>query len=670
MTRLITSKTTSVKKIAASGAKNTSTSVPFNTGSFPESESTYELNYTLGTVNTDASNTYTGGLTFDGVFTLGEVIWENLDLTGWFEGEKITSSEATPAFHYNAGGSNSGPIKSGNSGTFNTDTDAGVNTTTNPSSYQNWYDYVNNVFGNNPTYPTQQVDDTFNLKRSPGEEYLYSTVTDSNGTTFDSRNLTNNDSLNNTNIYKAFQNVGPQHSNVFWNTNTFLATNRTSYISSVTRYYRWLARVFYVENNNGTFQILSTGDYGTTVSWDISNIRVNPSGMAYNISTGVTESGSLPLSQGNGQQTIKIRAWGRSPVVTGKTITTSGNTGGAYWVRYYQQYIASGVALDSLGAVDTSSTYDSTRGYYPVGASVFKDQSATVTWLKQPPSGHEYNLVVNASVPAGVTVSNKTANFQHVVNFDFNQDTFHSPMEVSSFFTSIPWQWFRNITVNLDVEGSIKTAAIHRAGDNTGADYKKCLVIGVPQAGSLYDAAGTGSYIFNLDLTANAAEINNASFVHAGGAEEQDPMFAITVVDKLMLVSDDVFFVNPANSQGRFSQWTLNITGGLQKLKGRKIKYGLFTRCVTFLNTGKGADEVYIVGSQDNNDSTAVASNLNAALANELALGRVSRPSATQVYLNDALLVRDNDYTFNTSTKALVITGAEVQLGDVVEIIY
>jgi hypothetical protein len=63
-------------------------------------------------------------------------------------------------------------------------------------------------------------------------------------------------------------------------------------------------------------------------------------------------------------------------------------------------------------------------------------------------------------------------------------------------------------------------------------------------------------------------------------------------------------------------------------------------------------------------------SNLNSALANELAAGRVSRPSATQVYLNDALLVRDNDYTFNTSTKALVITAAQVQLGDVVEIIY
>jgi len=91
---------------------------------------------------------------------------------------------------------------------------------------------------------------------------------------------------------------------------------------------------------------------------------------------------------------------------------------------------------------------------------------------------------------------------------------------------------------------------------------------------------------------------------------------------------------------------------------------------VTFLNTGKGADEVYIVGSQDNNDSTAVVSNLNAAMANELALARVSRPSATQVYINDTLLVRDNDYTFNTSTKALVITGAEVQLGDVIEIIY
>lgn len=666
MTRLITSKTSTVKKIAASGVKNTSSTIPFNTGSFPESESTYELNYTLGTVNTDASNTYTGGLTFDGVFTLGEVIWENLDLNGWFEGEKITSSEATPTFHYNAGGSNSGPIKNGTSGTFNTDSDAGVNTTTNPSSYQNWYDYVNNVFGNNPSYPTQQVDDTFNLKRSPGEEYLYSTVTDYNGTTYDSRNLTNNDSLNNTLIYKAFQNIGPQHSSVVWNTNTFLATNRTSYIASVTRYYRWLARVFYVENNYGTFQILSTGDYGTTVSWDISNIRVNPSGMAYNIITGETESGSLPLSQGNGQQNIKIRAWGRSPVVTGKTITTGGNTGGAYWVRYYQQYIASGVALDYLSAVDTASTYDSTRGYYSLGISVFKDQSATVTWLKQPPSGYEYNLVVNASVPAGVTVSNKTANFQHVVNFDFNQDTFHSPMEVSSLYTSIPWQWFRNITVNLDVEGSIKTAAIHRSGDNTGADYKKCLVIGVPVAGEL---TGAYAYTFNLDLTGTDAEINNASFVHAGGAEEQDPMFAVEVHDKVFNAGDSIF-VNPLNSDGRSTTWTLNITGGLAKLKGRKIKYGRYTRCVTFLNTGKSADEVYIVGYYDTNDSTAVVSNLNSALATELAAGRVSRPSATQVYLNDALLVRDNDYTFNTSTKALVITAAQVQLGDVVEIIY
>lgn len=667
MTRLITSKTTSVKKIAASGSKNTSKSVPFNTGSFPESESTYELNYTLGTVNTDASNTFTGGLTFDGVFTLGEVIWENLDLTGWFEGEKITSSEATPVFHYHAGGSNSGPIKSGTSGTFNSDTDAGVNTTTNPSSFQNWSDHINNTGGTNPT---QQVQDTFNLVRSPGEELLYYTVTTQSGDTYDSRNLTNNDSLNNTDIYKAFQNVSANHNNVFWNTNTFAATNRTAYIASVTRYYRWLARVFYVENNYGTFQILSTGDYGTTVSWDISNIRVNPSGLAYNVSTGVAETGSLPLSQGAGQQTIKIRAWGRSPVVTGKTITTSGNTGGAYWVRYYQQYTANGVALDYLSAVDTASTYDSDRGYYPLGASVFKDQSATLTWLKQPPSGHEYNLVVNASVPAGVIVSNKTANFQHLVNFDFNQSTFHSPMEVSSIYTSIPWQWFRNITVNLDVEGSIKTAAIHRAGDNTGADYKKCLVIGVPQAGSLYDAAGTGSYTFNLDLTAAAAEINNESFVHAGGPEEQDVMFAIEIADKLMLVTDDEFLVDPTNSQGRFSQWTLNITGGLQKLKGRKIKYGRYTRCVTFLDTGKGADEVYIVGYYDTNDSTAVVSNLNAALANELALARVSRPSATQVYINDNLLVRDNDYTFNTSTKALVITGAQVQLGDVVEIIY
>jgi hypothetical protein len=47
MTRLITSKTSTVKKIAASGVKNTSSTIPFNTGSFPESESTYELNYTL-----------------------------------------------------------------------------------------------------------------------------------------------------------------------------------------------------------------------------------------------------------------------------------------------------------------------------------------------------------------------------------------------------------------------------------------------------------------------------------------------------------------------------------------------------------------------------------------------------------------------------------------------
>jgi hypothetical protein len=28
------------------------------------------------------------------------------------------------------------------------------------------------------------------------------------------------------------------------------------------------------------------------------------------------------------------------------------------------------------------------------------------------------------------------------------------------------------------------------------------------------------------------------------------------------------------------------------------------------------------------------------------------------------------DFTFNNSTKALVITGAEIQLGDVIEIIY
>jgi hypothetical protein len=670
MTRLITSKTSTVKKIAASGVKNTSTTIPFNTGSFPESESTYELNYTLGTVNTDASNTYTGGLTFDGVFTLGEVIWENLDLNGWFQGEKIISSEALPTVHYYGGGSNSGPTKSGTSGTFNTDTDTGVNTTTNPSSYQNWYDYVNNVFGNNPTYPAQEVADTYNLVRSPGEELLYYTVTTQDSNTYDSRNLTNNDSLNNTNIYKAFQNVSPQHSSVFWNTNTFLATNRTVYITSVTRYYRWLARIFYVENNYGIFQVQSTGDYGTTVSWDLSNIRINPSGLAYNISTGETESGSFPLSQGAGQQNIKIRAWGRSPVVTGKTITSSGNTGGAYWVRYRQQYSSGGYNIDYISAIDTANPYDSGRNYYSLGMSVFKDQSGTITWLKQPPSSYEYNLIVNATVPAGVTVSNTTANFQHLVNFDFNQDTFYSPMEVSSLYTSIPWQWFRNITVNLDVEGSIKTAAIHRAGDDTAADYKKCLVIGVPQAGSLYDAAGAGSFTFNLDLTAAAAEINNASFAHTGGAEEQDVMFAIEVADKLMLVSDDVFFVSPTNSQGRYSQWTLNITGGLQKLKGRKIKYGRYTRCVTFLDTGKGADEVYIVGYYDTNDSTAVINNLNAALANELTLARVTRTTANQVYLNDTLLVKDVNYTFNNSTKALVITGADIQLGDVIEIIY
>lgn len=668
MTRLITSKTSTVKKIAASGAKSTSTTIPFSTGSFPESESTYELDFTLGTVNTDASNTYTGGLTFDGVFTLGEVMWENLSLNGWFQGEKIISSEAHPDVHYYGGGSNSGPKIFATSGTFNTDTNAGVNTTTNPSSYQNWYDHVNNIFPN--SNPTQLVQDTFSLVRSPGEELLYYTVTTQSGSTYDSRNLTNNDSLNNTDIYKAFQNVSPNHNYVFWNTNTFSATNRTVYITSVTRYYRWIAKIFYVENNNGMFQVQSTGDYGTTVSWDLSNIKINPSGLAYNVITGVTESGSSPLSQGEGQQNIKIRAWGRSPVITDKTITSSGNTGGAYWVRYRQQYSSGGYNIDYISAVDTSSLYDSDRNYYSLGMTVFKDQSGTVTWLKQPPSGYEYNLIVNTTVPAGVTVSNTTANFQHLINFDFNQSTFHSPMEVSSFFTSIPWQWFRNITVNLDVEGSIKTAAMHRIGDNTAADYKKCLVIGVPQAGSLYDAAGAGSFTFNLDVSAASAEINNAGFAHAGGAEEQDIMFAIEVVDKLMLVSDDVFFVNPNNSQGRFSQWTLNITGGLQKLKGRKIKYGRYTRCVTFLDTGKGADEVYIVGYHDTNDSTAVINNLNAALANELALARVTRTTANQVYLNDTLLVRDVDYTFNTGTKALVITGAEVQLGDVIEIIY
>ena len=460
---------------------------------------------------------------------------------------------------------------------------------------------------------------------------------------------------------KTFNNVHADPARAVWNRVGSDTGARHLYVESLQRNWRYTSRVFYVNTGIGFFRCVSLASHGTAVNWDVSGIRVNQNGFAYNTSTGSTETGSTPLTVGTGNNQILVQAWTRNPIVTTRTVYDAGLAGSAYFKEansYWNRAMVGTVAPDSMTDLTEYTGLPSTA--YSVGdISANKESQAVIKYLKQPPSGSEYNLVANINVPAGIVVSNDDDTAHYCLTTDFNHFSYYFSNEVQSS-VNIPWGWFKDITVNAVVDGSIITAKTHREGRATGVNYAQALVIGVPDYGGS-SAQGTKTFNFNLDLT--NGDIDNTTF----GSQDQESMFAILVYD----ANDSGNYIGnligglPQAGElfnGRRATWTLNITGGLAKLLGRKIKYQPNTTSVAFLNTGKPADETYIVGYD-------ITSDLNDALAEELSSSRTTRTNLTAVYLNDAILVDSTDYTFDTATKQLVIS-ASVNRGDVVEIIH
>lgn len=631
MARLVTSSSSTISQptaVSSSGTKTTSTVVPYNSGSFPESGSTYNMTLTLGNTMYPESNQ-------NGTFKLSESIIRNDLLTGWHEGEVITSSETgTPI---------DGPVYYGSSGSFNSDFSEG--TISNPIDSGDWYNkVVNNIGGS--------VYRFVSLSRplgSEGASFLYVSLPD--GTRSDQPPAFGSPAYDSWN--RVFKNSTANWEAAFWNVIQNDAGNRHAYVATLQRHWRFTNRVFYVRTDHGFFKCRSIADYGTTVNYDLSGIRVDQNGFAYDTDNGRTETSSVPLTVGQ----IQVWAWTRDPIVTTRTVYPAAMASSALATEansYWNRVMTGSSAPDSMENLIEYTGLPSTA-YRVDLTTANKENRAVIKYLKQPPSGYEYNLTANINVPSGIVVSNNDDTYPSCMAIDFDHYSYYLSVEIQGA-VNIPWGWFKDITVNADIDGSIITAKIHREGISTGSTYRQALIIGVPYYGAA-SAQGSKTFTFNLDLT--NGEIDNTTF----GGRNQNEMFAILISDTNLVSYELGGIANPPDlHNGRRANWTLNITGGLGKLKGRKIKYQDTTKSVTFLNTGKNANETYIVGSIINVD-------LNDALAEELSSGRTTRTNLTAVYINDTLLADGSDYTFDINTKELLIT-ASVDVGDVVEVIH
>ena len=630
MARLVTSSSSTISQptaVSSSGTKTTSTVVPYNSGSFPESGSTYNMTLTLGNTMYPESNQ-------NGTFKLSESIIRNDLLTGWHEGEVITSSETgTPI---------DGPVYYGSSGSFNSDFSEGL--ISNPIDYDTWFQKIYNDVGSS-VYRNVSLSRPSN---SQGASFLYVSIGDSRSDQPPSFGSAGYDTWN-----RLFKNSTADWSQAFWNVIQNDSGNREAYVSTLQRHWRFTSRVFYVKASNGFFRCTSTANYGTTVNYDLSGIRINQNGFAYNTDNGTTETGSVPLTVGQ----LRVQAWTRDPIVTTRTVYPAAMAVSALATEansYWNRAMVGSSAPDVMTNLSEYTGLPSTA-YIVENITATRENRAVIKYLKQPPSGYEYNLTANINVPSGIVVSNNDDTYTSCMTTDFNHYSYYLSEEAQNP-VNIPWGWFKDITVNADIDGSIITAKIHREGISTGSTYQQALIIGVPYYGAA-SAQGSKTFTFNLDLT--NGEIDNTTF----GGRNQNEMFAIFVSDTNLVSYEFGGIANPPDfHNGRRANWTLNITGGLGKLKGRKIKYQDTTKSVTFLNTGKNANETYIVGSIINVD-------LNDALAEELSSGRTTRTNLTAVYINDTLLADGSDYTFDINTKELLIT-ASVDVGDVVEVIH
>ena len=635
MARLVTSSTGTVSQptaVSSSGTKTTSTVIPYNSGSFPQSGSTYNMTLTLGNVQYPLGNE-------KGTFKLSESILRNDLLPGWHEGEVITSSET--------GSPTDGPVyTSAISGTFNTDfSEGGIS---NPVDQSTWYDKVVNSIGGS-------VYRNVSLGAKPaGASLLYVST---GGYRTDQPPSFGTPAYDN--WYRVFKNSTADSDEVFWNVILNDAGNRHAYVGSLQRHWRYTNRIFYVTTAYGFFRCTATADYGTTVNWDLTNIRVDQNGFAYNSANNQRETGSAPLTLGTGNDLIRVQAWTRNPIVTTRTIFPAFSTGSALQYEadsYWNRVLVGDPTGDGMQDLSSYSGLPSTA--YRVGwATATKENRAVIKYLKQPPAGYEYNIVANINVPSGIIVSNNDDTYNSCMTIDFNHYAYYFDGEEIASPVNIPWAWFKDITVNADIDGSVITAKIHRDGLSTGVTYRQAFVIGVPNYGHVSNQ-GSKTFTFNLDLTNGT--IDNTTF----GGRDQDVMFAVLISDQNS-VSYEMpggIAMPPDLFNGRRASWTLNITGGLAKLTGRKIKYQDSTKSVEFLNTGKNANEVYIVGS-------IVKGDLNEAIAEELSSGRTTRTNLTSVYLNDVLLADGTDYTFDTTTKELTIS-ATWEHGDVIEVIH